>query len=71
MSDPLWLLRPPYAFLTVGAFIFLLAVVYTYTGKVWVRFHGWVNRAEEPTRYWGGDCGVFFPRYWFHCAIRV
>jgi hypothetical protein len=35
-----------------GIFLLLLAVVYTYTGKAWIRFHGWVNRAEDPKRYW-------------------
>jgi hypothetical protein len=35
-----------------GMFLLLLAVVYTYTGKAWIRFHGWVNRAEDPKRYW-------------------
>ncbi len=33
-------------------FLLLLAVVYTYLGKAWVRFQGWVSRAEEPKRYW-------------------
>jgi hypothetical protein len=52
MSDPLWLLRPPYAFFTAGTFVLFLAVVYTYTGKAWIRFHGWVYRVKEPKRYW-------------------
>jgi len=45
-------LRPPYTLLTFGMFLLFLAVVYTYTGKAWIRFHGWVYRAEEPKRYW-------------------
>jgi hypothetical protein len=43
-SDPFWL--------TFGIFLLFLAVVYTYTGKAWVRFHGWVYRADRPKRYW-------------------
>jgi hypothetical protein len=35
-----------------GTFLIILAVVYTCTGKAWIRFHGWVNRADEPKRYW-------------------
>ncbi len=52
MSDKFWLLKPPYTLFTFGMFLLFLAVVYTYTGKAWVRFHGWVYRAEEPKRYW-------------------
>jgi uncharacterized membrane protein YidH (DUF202 family) len=52
MSDLFWLLRPPYTLLTFGAFLILLAVVYTCIGKAWVRFHRWVYRNEEPRRYW-------------------
>jgi hypothetical protein len=52
MSDPFWLLRPPYTLFTFGMFLLLLAVVYTCTGKAWIRFHGRVYRADEPKRYW-------------------
>lgn len=52
MSDPFWLLKPPYIFFTAGMFVIFLAVVYTYTGKAWIRFHGWVYRVKEPKRYW-------------------
>ncbi len=52
MSDPFWFLRPPFVFATVGMFVLFLALFYTYTGKAYVRFQGWVNRAEDPKRYW-------------------
>ena len=52
MSDRLWLLKPPYAYFTFGMFLLFLAVVYTYTGKAYIRFHGWASRADEPKRYW-------------------
>jgi hypothetical protein len=52
MSDPFWFLKPPYTLFIAGVFVLFLAVVYTNTGKAWIRFHGWVYRAEEPKRYW-------------------
>jgi hypothetical protein len=52
MSDPFWLLKPPYTLLDAGMFVLFLAVIYTYTGKAYIRFHGWVYRADEPKRYW-------------------
>jgi hypothetical protein len=52
VSDAFWFLNPPYSLLTIGMFLLFLAAVYTYTGKAWIRFHGWVNRADEPKRYW-------------------
>ncbi len=29
------------------------AAVFTYMGKVWVRFNGWVYRDKEPRVFWG------------------
>jgi hypothetical protein len=52
MSDPFWFLKPPYTLLDAGMFVVFLAVIYTYTGKAYIRFHGWVYRADEPKRYW-------------------
>lgn len=49
MHNPL---KPPYGFFTFGMFLLFLAVVYTFTGKAYVRFQGWVNRSEQPKRYW-------------------
>jgi len=52
MSDPFWLLKPPYGFFTFGMFLIFLGLVQTYMGKSWVRGGGWVYRAKEPKRYW-------------------
>jgi hypothetical protein len=52
MSDPFWLLRPPYIFLILGVISISAAVVFSFTGKVWVRFNGWVYRAKEPMWLW-------------------
>jgi hypothetical protein len=38
--------------LIFGMFLLFLAVVYTYTGKTWIRAGGWVDRAKEPKRHW-------------------
>lgn len=52
MPDWYSLLRPPYVFLILGIISFTAAVVWTCTGKAWVRFHGWVYRAQEPKWFW-------------------
>jgi hypothetical protein len=52
MSDPFGLLRSPYLFLILGIISILAAVVFTRTGKTWVRFHGWVYRVKEPKWFW-------------------
>jgi hypothetical protein len=52
MPDLHSLLREPYVYLILGVISFSAAAVWTYTGKAWVRFHGWVCRAEEPNRFW-------------------
>jgi hypothetical protein len=50
---PDWFSRPtPYVLLIAGVIFFSMAVVWTCTGKAWIRFHGWVYRAEEPKRFW-------------------
>ena len=53
LADAFWLLKPPYGFFTFGMLVLFLAVVYTITGKAYVRFQGWAYRAKEPKRYWG------------------
>jgi len=53
MSDPFWLLKPPCGFFTFGMLLIFLGMVYTYCGKAYVRFQGWVYRTKEPKRYWG------------------
>ncbi len=45
-------IRSPYLFLILGGISFSAAVVWTCTGKAWMRFHGWVYRAQEPKRFW-------------------
>jgi hypothetical protein len=41
-----------YICLILGVILFSAAVVWTYKGKAWARFHGWVYRAEEPIQFW-------------------
>jgi hypothetical protein len=43
---------PPHILAVVGLLSLLAASVFTFTGKVWVRFNGWVYRAKEPRTYW-------------------
>jgi hypothetical protein len=38
--------------LLLGIASICAAVVFTYKGKVWVRFTGWVYRAKEPKWFW-------------------
>jgi hypothetical protein len=62
---------PPYSLLILGAISFSAAVVWTCTGKAWVRFHGWVYRAKEPNRFWWEVAmyylgGVFFIGYFLY-----
>lgn len=45
-------LRSPFTFLILGAISTSAAVVWTFAGKAWVRFHGWVYRDEEPRWFW-------------------
>lgn len=52
MHDLYSLLRPPNINLILGLISLSAAVVWTCTGKAWIRFHGWVYRAEEPNRFW-------------------
>ena len=42
----------PSILLITGILSFSAAIVWTYTGKAWIRFHGWIYRAERPTRFW-------------------
>jgi hypothetical protein len=68
MADPFWILRPPYVFLLLGIASICAAVVFTCKRKVWVRFNGWVHRAEEPKWFWWGVLlyyagGLYFVGY--------
>jgi hypothetical protein len=38
--------------LILGCILLSATVVWTYTGRAWVRFYGWVYRAEEPSWFW-------------------
>jgi hypothetical protein len=52
---PDWWFRPiksPYLFLILGVVSFSAAAIFTCMGKVWVRFSGWVYRAEKPGTFW-------------------
>jgi hypothetical protein len=53
------LLRPPYIFLILGVVTISSATICTYTGRVWVRFNGWVYRAKEPRAFWGNVAAYF------------
>jgi len=59
LSDLNSLLRPPYIFLILGVISISAATVFTYTGKVWVRFNGWVHRAKEPRAFWGNVASYY------------
>jgi len=71
MHDFNALLRPPFIFLILGIISISAAVTFTRMGKVWVRFNGWVYRAEEPRVFWGEVIvyylgGVFFVGYFLY-----
>ena len=59
------LLKPPYIFGILGAVSLSVAVVFTCTGKVWVRFNGWVYRAEKPGTFWGEVAVYYLGGVWF------
>jgi hypothetical protein len=54
------LLRPPHIFLILGVISISAAAVFTFTGKVWVRFNGWVYRTKEPRAFWGEVAAYYF-----------
>lgn len=65
MHDMNSLLKPPYIFLIVGILSTSAAVVYTCLGKVWVRFNGWVYRAEKPGTFWVEVALYYLGGLWF------
>jgi hypothetical protein len=65
MHDMNSLLRPPYIFLVVGGLSISAALVFTFMGKVWVRFNGWVYRTEEPRTFWVQIAVLFLGGVWF------
>jgi hypothetical protein len=42
----------PDIFMILGVISFSVSVIWTHTGKAWVRYYGWIHRAEEPGVYW-------------------
>jgi hypothetical protein len=59
------LLRAPFIFLILSVLAISAATVFACTGRVWVRFSGWVYRAKEPRVFWVDViilylAGVFF-----------
>jgi hypothetical protein len=44
---------PLYSLSILGLMSISAASVFTFIGKVWVRFNGWVYRAKEPRAFWG------------------
>jgi hypothetical protein len=46
-------------FLILGIISIFAVAVFIYTGKVWVRFNGWVYRAKEPRAFWGEVAAYF------------
>jgi hypothetical protein len=75
---PDWYFRPiksPYVFLTLGLISFSAATMFTFMGKVWVRFNGWVYRAEKPGTFWWEVAldyliGIFFIGYSLYVGWR-
>ena len=45
-------IKPPHIFLVLGLLSASAATVFASTGRVWVRFNGWVYRAKEPKWFW-------------------
>jgi hypothetical protein len=65
------LLRQPNVFLTIGIIFISGAVLFAFTGRVWVRFSGWVSREKKPRVFWGEVAayflaGVFFVGYFLY-----
>jgi hypothetical protein len=56
--------RPPagglyVTMLLAGIALIILGVVYTCMGRAYARFHGWVNRADDPKGYWS-EVALYF-----------
>jgi hypothetical protein len=59
-------INSPYYFLIVGVISLCVAVVSTFTGKIYGRYGGWASRAKDPTEFWwtvaiayiGGVCFI-------------
>lgn len=53
------LMRLPYLFLVLGVIAISAAAIFTFTGKVWVRFNGWVYCTKEPRVFWAEVAAYF------------
>ena len=42
-----------------GIALIILGVVYTWMGRVYARFHGWISRVDDPKGYWSGIASYF------------
>jgi undecaprenyl pyrophosphate phosphatase UppP len=51
--------EPTYTFLIPAVLATSAAVVFTYRGKAWNRFRGWIDRSKEPGRFWW-EVGVYY-----------
>ena len=56
---------PPDVFFILGVVSISAALVFTYMGKTWVRFHGWVYRAKEPKWFWWEVALYFLVGFFF------
>jgi hypothetical protein len=59
------LLRRPNIFLILGIISIFAATVFTFSGKAWVRFSGWVYRAKEPGWFWWEVALYYLVGVWF------
>jgi hypothetical protein len=67
-------IKSPYYFLIVGVISLCVAVISTFTGKIYGRYGGWASRAKEPTEFWwtvtiayfGGVCFIGYFLYKIH-----
>ena len=65
-QDWSWFTKPmPHVWFVFGVFLLFLGVVYTFAGKSYIRFQGWVYRSEQPKEFWWSIAryclgGVFF-----------
>jgi hypothetical protein len=59
------LVKPPHIFLILGILSICAATVFTCTGKVWVRFNGWLYRTKEPGWFWWEVALYYLVGVWF------
>jgi hypothetical protein len=52
VADLFGLQRPQYGLLAGGIVLIALGALYTYTGKAYARFHGYIYRADNPKGFW-------------------